>query len=130
MRQSCCNTCNHANYLHDVWGICCVSGCKPCHIEAECPRCGHTFNDHTVSEKIVFCMKRNCNYVTCYNKNHPEAGLLRSPLPLMPRHPVLPLPPANAFTPPTYESMLPARYRDIPVTPPPPPPDPVEKGYL
>lgn len=134
--QSTCHTCNHANYLHDVWGICGVSGCKPCHLEMDCPRCGHTFEQHTVSDKIVFCVKRNCNYVTCYNKNNPEKGLLRSELHVttghQPRRPVLPLPPAGMDDgatpprPPTYESMLPARYRDIP----PVPVDPVEKGYL
>jgi hypothetical protein len=137
--QSVCEQCHHAQYLHDVWGICGVLGCKPCHMESECPRCKHLFGNHTVSDSIVFCAAKRCDYVTCFSKASPDKPLMRvSALPARP--PVTPLPPASTQV--TYEdslsNMLPAIYRHLKtaVEGPAPTPlpivhiDPVEEGYV
>jgi len=135
--QSVCDQCQHASYLHDVWGVCGVMGCEPCHRKLACPRCEHMFGQHTVSDNIVFCAIKTCDYLTCYNRACPDKPLLK--VSALPRVPVRPLPPASPQV--TYEdslaSMLPAIYRNLPkvqaepVTPLPVVHiDPVEKGYV
>lgn len=107
MTQHVCSDCNHAQALHDVWGICGVLGCRKCHLDLECPRCKHNFGVHTVSDDIVFCNVKACDYLTCYNHRVPDKPLLKVSAVGGKRRPVERLPA------PTYEDALPSVYRRI-----------------
>ena len=110
--RSICLDCNHAEVLHDRWGICTALGCGPCHDEFKCPRCGHVFLEHIISEKEVCCIVVNCKSVVCYATDDPGKMVPREGLVVT----------EQEFSG-TY-SALPAVYQ-----PKPPKRNPVEKGW-
>lgn len=125
MTMGICPDCHHALSLHDVWGICMVGQCKPCHDELACPRCAHKFIDHVISNREVMCAMNACTYLVCYDQNQPDKP--RSKLPAVEREPVLPLPPAGEQT--TMFPTVPMRMQE-PYKPQPPRPVVVEKRWM